>query len=56
MPWSCGETKRSREEEAVVVLVRAGSRRIGKIACARNFHCVRACDSKAFYRVLVQLK
>lgn len=29
---------------------------IGKLACTNRFHCVKACDAPAFYKVLVQLK
>ena len=29
---------------------------VGKVACTKSFHCVRARDAAAFYRVLVQLK
>jgi len=29
---------------------------IGKLACTKTFHCVRARDAPAFYKVLVQLK
>lgn len=29
--------------------------KIGKIACTRNFHCVNACDSLVFYKILTQL-
>lgn len=36
--------------------VRAAKGSIGKIACTKNFHCVRACDAKTFYKVLLQLK
>lgn len=35
--------------------VRAAKGSIGKIACTKNFHCVRACNAKTFYKVLVQL-
>ena len=30
-------------------------RGVGKLACTKNFHCVRARDAPVFYRVLVQL-
>lgn len=29
---------------------------IGKLACTKTFHCVKARDAPAFYKVLVQLK
>lgn len=29
---------------------------IGKLACTKPFHCVRARDAPVFYKVLIQLK
>jgi hypothetical protein len=29
---------------------------IGKIACTKDFHCVKARDYAVFYKVLIQLK
>ena len=40
------------EEKAV----RAAPGGIGKLVCTSQFHCVRASDAAAFYKVLAQLK
>ena len=29
---------------------------VGKLACTKNFHCVKAHQASVFYRVLAQLK
>lgn len=49
---------RVREERtaATVPTVRAAPGTIGKIVCTKNFHCVRACDYRVFYKILAQLK
>lgn len=44
------------KEVAVHNGVCAAKGSIGKLACTKNFYCVRACDAKTFYKVLVQLK
>jgi hypothetical protein len=29
---------------------------IGKVACTKNFHCVKASDAAVFYKILAQLR
>ena len=55
---------RARKDQAPAPLPRASAvdaqpalrGGIGKLACTKNFHCVKAHQAHVFYRVLVQLK
>lgn len=55
MPSRSADVPKPREVAVRGGGVRAAKGSIGKIACTKNFHCVRACDAKVFYKVLVQL-
>ena len=54
MPSRLGDDPKARERVKAPA-VRTAPGGIGKLACTKNFHCVKACDAKAFYKVLVQL-
>jgi len=54
MPSRSGNEPKARGRAKVSMRAAPGG--IGKLVCTKNFHCVRACDAKAFYKVLVQLK
>ena len=54
MPSRSGDEPKARERVQMPVRVAPGG--IGKFVCTKNFHCVRACDAKVFYKVLAQLK
>ena len=56
MPSRSGDEPKARERVSVHVPVRVAPGGIGKLVCTKNFHCVRACDAKVFYKVLAQLK